>query len=272
MLPLDRCGAAPVNDTLEAACDVAGRLAAEAGALQLARRDCVYVESKAHANDLVSDVDRASEKLIVDGLAAAFPTDAIVGEEGHQRTGTSGRRWIIDPIDGTRNYLTGAGPWSVSIALTNTERTLVGVVHDPASGETFDATVGAGARLGGRRLTASSCRRLAEAIVGICYGTSVETKRRAAPIIAELLPVVGDIRRLPAALHLTYLAAGRFDAGVLLDTQPWDVAAGLLIAAEAGVLLGGAGGQPAPEFAVAAAPGIWDQLVTALGPTEVTVG
>jgi myo-inositol-1(or 4)-monophosphatase len=262
----------PVHAELQAACEVAVALAREAGALQLRERPGVTVRAtKAHRNDLVSDVDLASEALIVDGLRAAFPDDGVLGEEGESTTGVSGRRWIVDPLDGTRNYLSGAGPWSVCIALQqNGADLVVGVVHDPALDETFSAVAGAGCLLDGRPVRASSCERLDEALAGLSFDQSVATKTRMAPVVAGLLPVVGDVRRIPAALHLAYLASGRLDCGMLVGAKLWDVAAGLVLAREAGVVLGGAGGVPSPELVVAAAPGVWPEFTAGAAVQQVT--
>ena len=253
-----------VRTDLGPALATAVELAREAGRLQVRERATLTVHGwKAHANDLVSDVDLASERLIADGLRAAFPTDGLIAEEGSSNAGTSGRRWIVDPLDGTRNYVTGAGPWSVCIALQNGSDTVVAVVHDPGAQETFTAVRGAGAELNGEPLRASDCSRLAEAIVGLSFNPSVQAKRDMAQILPALLPVVGDIRRVPAALSLVYLAAGRFDAGLLLHTKLWDIAAGLLVAAEAGVVLSGPDGAPTPELALAAAPALWREFAEA---------
>ena len=112
--------------------------------------------TKAHANDLVSDVDHASERLIVDGLRAAGPTDGVLAEEGGSAPAEHGWRWVIDPLDGTRNYLTAAGPWSVCLALQFADVTQVAVVHDPAAGETFSAVRGAGATLDAEPIAVSA--------------------------------------------------------------------------------------------------------------------
>jgi myo-inositol-1(or 4)-monophosphatase len=256
---------------LQAARDVAVALAREAGALQLRERPRVTVRAtKAHRNDLVSDVDLASEALIVDGLRAAFPDDGVLGEEGESTTGISGRRWIVDPLDGTRNYLSGAGPWSVCIALQDGPDLVAGVVHDPALRETFSAVAGAGCLLDGRPVRVSSCERLDEALAGLSFDQSVDTKARMAPVVAALLPVVGDIRRIPAALHLAYLASGRLDCGVLVGAKLWDVAAGLVLAREAGLRLGGTGGTPSPELVVAAAPGVWPEYAACAAVHQLT--
>lgn len=250
-------------DGLRAALDLAVSLARDAGALQMRERRAVTdaaagrITSKAHANDLVSDVDVASEKLIVDGLLATFPDDGVLGEEGGDVVGTSGRNWIVDPLDGTRNYLTGAGPWSVSIALQDgpgLADLVVAVVHDPLVDETFAAVAGGGCRLDGEPVSASATTRLGEALAGLSFQPSPEVRREMGPVIADLLPAVGDIRRIPSALHLAYLAAGRFDCGLFVGPKVWDVAAGLLLAREAGVALGGT----APSPILAAAPGVHD--------------
>jgi myo-inositol-1(or 4)-monophosphatase len=257
-----------VAPDLRAARDLAVSLARAAGALQMRERPEVTrassrITNKAHANDLVSDVDVASEALIVEGLRAAYPDDGVLGEEGGGTAGSSGRRWIVDPLDGTRNYLTGAGPWSVCIALQAgpaDDDLALAVVHDPVVGETFSAVAGEGAVVDGTPCAPSSATRLDEALAGLSFDPSPATRRRMARIVATLLPVVGDIRRIPAALHLAYLASGRFDCGVLTGTKLWDVAAGLLLAREAGVVLGGVDGRPSPALILAAAPGLWAEF------------
>ena len=115
--------------------------------------------TKAHANDLVSDVDHASETLIVDGLLAEWPADGVLAEEGRSAPARDGWRWVIDPLDGTRNYLSAAGPWSVCLALQFQDVTQVAVVHDPAAGETFSAVRGAGATLDGEPVARRGDRR-----------------------------------------------------------------------------------------------------------------
>jgi len=195
---------------LGAARDRAVGLAQAAGRLQVERRSTVVVHAaKAHANDPVSDVDHASEELIVDGLRAAWPEDGVLAEEGSSATGESGWRWVIDPLDGTRNYLSAAGPWSVCLALQFEDVTHVAVVHDPAAGETFSAVRGGGVTLGADPIRTAATGRLDEALVGLSFNPVPEARRRMAGLLGRLLPAVGDIRRLPAALDLCYLAAGR---------------------------------------------------------------
>ncbi|WP_157751556.1 inositol monophosphatase family protein [Actinoplanes derwentensis] len=246
---------------LLAARDLAAELAIRAGCLQLERRDTLKMGApKAHANDVVSDVDIASERLIVDGIHAAWPDDEMQAEEGNGRGGTSGWSWIIDPLDGTRNYISRTGPWSVCIALYHGDQPRMAVVHDPAAGETFTAVDGGGAFLNGQPIAASSGPPLAEALIGISFQPNVRTKTRVGTVLRELLPLCGDIRRVPAALNLVYQASGRLDGGLALDTNLWDIAAGALIAREAGVTLGGRAADYTPELTIGAAPSLWAEL------------
>ncbi|MET0422505.1 MAG: inositol monophosphatase family protein [Actinoplanes sp.] len=246
---------------LFAARDLAAALAVRAGRLQIERRDTLRVGApKAHANDVVSDVDIASERLIVDAIHEAWPEDTMQAEEGHGRSGTSGWTWVIDPLDGTRNYISRTGPWSVCIALYFDEQARAAVVHDPAAGETFSAVAGGGALLNGEPITVSGGPSLDKALIGVSYQPGPATKARAGRLLGELLPLVGDIRRLPAALNLVYLAAGRLDGGFALDTNLWDIAAGALIAQEAGVVLGGRGPDFSTDLTVGAAPALWPTL------------
>ncbi|HEY0817064.1 MAG TPA: inositol monophosphatase family protein [Pseudonocardia sp.] len=247
-------------DVVDRVVDIAERT----GRLQLERRGSLVVHgTKAHLNDIVSDVDLASEKLITDAITAQWPDDGILGEEGHDTAGTSGLRWIVDPLDGTRNYVTATGPWSVSIALYEGDRPVVGVVHDPVLGETYTAIAGAGARLGGKPITVAGPDGLDEAILGLSFNPSPAIKRQVAGMLTRVLPVIGDVRRLPAALNLTYLAAGRTDAAVLLDAKVWDVAAGVLIATEAGAHDAGLADA---LLCLAATPSLAAELTTLITP------
>ncbi|MBB2947865.1 myo-inositol-1(or 4)-monophosphatase [Actinoplanes lutulentus] len=246
---------------LGAARELAVGLAVRAGRLQIDRRDTLRVGApKAHANDVVSDVDIDSEQLIVDAIRAAWPDDAVQAEEGHGRDGASGWKWVIDPLDGTRNYISRTGPWSVCIALYQGDEARMAVVHEPVAGETFSAVDGGGALLNGEVISASGGGSLAEALIGVSFQPNPRTKDRAGRLIREVLPLAGDIRRLPAALNLVYLACGRLDGGVALDTKLWDIAAGALIAREAGVVLGGRDADFSTELTIGAGPALWAEL------------
>lgn len=248
-----------------AARDLAASLADQAGRLQIERRGSLRLGApKAHANDLVSDVDIASERLIVDGIVAAWPDDALRAEEGNSRGGTSGWTWVIDPLDGTRNYVSGTGPWSVCIALYDGEQARMAVVHDPVARETFSAIGGGGAFLNEKPISASAGPPLDQALAGISFNPSPETKERVGRLLRLLVPVIGDFRRIPAGLNLAYLAAGRLDCGAVLGAKLWDIAAGALIAQEAGVLLGGEGPDYSPELTIGAAPPLWPEFSSRL--------
>jgi myo-inositol-1(or 4)-monophosphatase len=241
------------ENLLALAVDVAGK----AGRLvREARQGQVRVAAtKSSPTDIVTAVDVESERLIRREIAAVRPDDAFVGEEGADVTGSSGVTWIADPIDGTVNFLYGIPQYAVSIAARVGTVVVAGVVHNPASGETFTATRGGGARLNDEPISVSSCRSLAEALVGIGYHYVAEVRSYQSAETSHLLPVVRDVRRLgSAALDLCFVACGRLDAYVERGLKPWDHAAGELIATEAGALVGGLGGSPVSELIIAAAP------------------
>jgi myo-inositol-1(or 4)-monophosphatase len=193
------------------------------------------VESKSSATDLVSDADREAERTIRELLEAERPQDGLVAEEGSRAEAASGRRWVVDPLDGTINFLYGFPAWAVSVALEDGDGALVGVVHSPIHGETFRAVRGEGALLGDRALRVRPERPLEQALVAT--GFSYEPDRRAvqAEAIAKLLPRARDIRRAgAAALDLAWVAAGRVDAFFERGLHHWDWAAGRLLVEEAG--------------------------------------
>ena len=197
------------------------------------------VSSKSSSTDLVSDADREAERTIRDLLEAERPADGLVAEEGSHSEADSGRRWVVDPLDGTINFLYGFPAWAVSVALEDADGLAVGVVHSPIHAETFCAVRGEGAFLagpGGRsELSVAAPRALDQALVAT--GFSYEPERRAAQaeVIQGLLPRARDIRRAgAAALDLAWLAAGRVDAFFERGLQHWDWAAGRLLVEEAG--------------------------------------
>jgi myo-inositol-1(or 4)-monophosphatase len=193
------------------------------------------VASKSSATDLVSDADREAERTIRDLLAGERPDDGLVAEEGSRANAASGRRWVVDPLDGTINFLYGFPAWAVSVALEDADGALVGVVHSPIHGETFCAARGEGAFLAEGRLAVRPPRPLDQSLVAT--GFSYEPARRAvqADVIRELLPRARDIRRAgAAALDLAWVAAGRLDAFFERGLQHWDWAAGRLLVLEAG--------------------------------------
>ncbi len=193
------------------------------------------VATKSAPSDFVSDVDRLAEATIVELLAAARPRDAVLAEEGAVRRGDSGVRWIVDPLDGTTNYLHGYPAYCSSIGVEVDGETAVAAVSESLTGIVFWAVRGAGAWQDDRPLAVRSPAALAEALVGTGFSYDARQRARQGAVMARILGRVGDIRRGgSAALDLCRLAAGQLDAYFELDLAPWDYAAGRLIAQEAG--------------------------------------
>jgi myo-inositol-1(or 4)-monophosphatase len=218
------------------------RDAARTAAAVLVERfgDPVEVRSKSTPTDLVSDADVAAERALREALAVRRPDDAILGEEGGDRGGggASGLRWVVDPLDGTVNFLFGIPHWCVSVACEDADGTLVGVVLDPLRGETFEATRSGPATLDGRPIAGSARADLATAMVATGFGYDAEVRARQAEVAARVLPRVRDLRRFgSAALDLAWTACGRYDAYFERGLQPWDRAAGALLCARAGLEL-----------------------------------
>jgi myo-inositol-1(or 4)-monophosphatase len=212
----------------------------------------------------VSEADHAAEKLIRDRLAAARPDDGVLGEEGGDRAGTSGVHWIVDPLDGTVNFLFGVPQWAVSVACEDAGGTLVGVVYDPLRDELFAAERDGIPTLNGAPISASTREDMAMSLVGTGFGYDAEVRRAQAAVVARLLPDVRDIRRLgSAAIDLAWTACGRLDAYYEHGLNPWDLAAGRLICERAGLTIGSLKpvGPSAPGVLVAPAA-----LAAALAP------
>jgi len=231
-----------------------------------------HVDVKSSPVDVVTAVDTATEELVVSRLLAARPDDGVLGEEGASREGTSGVRWIVDPIDGTVNFLYDFPAYAVSIAAEVDGVVRAGVVLNVATGEEFTAVSGGGAHLVSPRrpdpvrLTGSRPVSLEQTLVATGFGYRVEQRRAQGAVVAELVTRVRDIRRNgSAALDLCSAAAGRVDAYYELNLNPWDHAAGALVAAEAGLVVTGLAGRPFAEpMAVAAAPSIAEEFLELL--------
>lgn len=244
--------------------EIARSVATEAGVLTRRRRSegVEVAASKSSVEDIVTFADRESEALIRSRLAELRPNDGFYGEESGAEAGTSGLTWIVDPIDGTVNYLYGIPQYAVSIAVVEgdpdplTWRALAGAVVSPAIGETFTATVGGGAFLDGSAITVAPAVDLSQALVGTGFAYLADIRAEQALVLGGLLHRVRDIRRMgSAALDLCSVACGRLDAYYERGLSPWDHAAGALIASEAGARVGGMDGAPASrEFILAAAP------------------
>lgn len=250
---------------------VAERLAREAGAVASdgRRRGLREVGTKTTATDMVTEYDRACERIVVDGIRSARPDDAIVGEEGARHPGTSPYTWCIDPIDGTTNFLYGLGGYAVSIAAADSTGPVAGAVFVPASRELFTAARGRGAFLGSTPITCSTSTTLDTALVATGFSYDSDHRRVQGSRVGAMLPHVRDIRRLgAAAIDLCHVACGRVDAYFEEHLQAWDLAAGLLIATEAGARASDfAGGAVRPSETVVCAPGIHAALLDHLQRT-----
>jgi myo-inositol-1(or 4)-monophosphatase len=211
--------------------------------------------SKSTPTDMVTELDRMSEALIVAGLREERPGDAIVGEEGTEHLGTTDISWLIDPVDGTTNLLYGLPGWAVSIAVMRRGETVAGVVHVPTHGELFSATAGGGARCNGATIRCSSTPDLATALVGTGFSYAASQRAEQAVVVAALLPRIRDIRRAgAAAVDLCHAGAGRLDVYFEAGLAPWDMAAGELIAREAGAITSDFTGGPPTAGSIVVAP------------------
>jgi myo-inositol-1(or 4)-monophosphatase len=223
------------------------------------------LDTKSSRTDPVSDADREAERAIRELLAAERPDDGLLAEEGSRSEAASGRCWIVDPLDGTVNFLYGFPVWAVSVALDDGNGVAAGVVHDPIRGETFRAARGAGAELDGRRLHVRERRELRMALVATGFSYDRERRAAQAETLARLLPEVRDIRRAgAAALDLAWLAAGRMDGFFEHGLKPWDWAAGRLLVEEAGGVVEPLPGDPA-GLAAAGTPELLGALVEHAG-------
>jgi myo-inositol-1(or 4)-monophosphatase len=263
-----------LTDTeLEQLRDVAVRLAEEAARLaaRLRAEAITQVSTKSSHTDVVTAADTATERLLRERIAELRPDDAVLGEEGglshDERASRPGQLcWLVDPIDGTVNYLYGYPWYAVSVAVARDGVTLAGAVVEPDSGRVWSAADGRGASLDGQPLRASSAGRLDLALIGTGFSYSLERRRRQGRLAAALLTRVRDIRRAGAAsLDLCAVAAGWLDGYYEHAINPWDWAAGALVAREAGAVVHPP--DPAAPYGnaiVAAAPGIHAGLVDAL--------
>lgn len=256
---------------------IAARIAVDAGRriLDLRSAGVEVAASKSSAVDVVTAADQESERMIVAAIAEARPEDGVLGEEGAGAAGTSGITWVIDPIDGTVNYLYDLPAYAVSIAATvedpagyaDGRRAVAGAVYAPRTDELFTAHAGGGARLNGAPIAVSGADDLSQALVGTGFGYTAERRAEQAEMVARLLPRARDIRRIgSAAYDLCSLAAGRLDAYYERGLQPWDYAAAALIATEAGAEIIGrdAATRPGEPMLIAAAPALVHGLRDAL--------
>ncbi|MFG3419168.1 inositol monophosphatase family protein [Micromonospora sp. NPDC049460] len=263
-------------ELLEIAIEVAREAAATAYRMRV--EGVSVAATKSTVTDVVTAADRAVERQVVDALRRLRPGDAVLGEEygaGESGpTGPGGVRWIIDPIDGTVNYLYGIPHCAVSLAAEVDGEVVAGVVRNVNTGEEWTATVGGGAWRDGERLRCSTETDLGQALVATGFGYDPARRAHQARVVAELIPHVRDIRRLgAAALDLCLAAEGRVDAYYEKGLAAWDQAAGALVATEAGLLVAGLGGLPAgPDMVIAAPSALFKPLHDRLADLDASGG
>lgn len=249
---------------------LAWRAAGAAGSfLRDERPALLHVDTKSSPSDSVTQMDRNAEQMILDVVLGARPNDALLGEEGGERPGTSGVRWIVDPLDGTVNYLFRLPMWGVSIAAEVGGVAVVGVVATPEFDEAYIGVLGHGGWLvrGSRaeRLAVSACPTLSSALVTTGFGYDAARRRAQSAVVTGLIPDIRDVRRIGSAVvDLCWVARGRLDAYFEDGLNAWDYAAGALIAAEAGAVVTGLRDDDFSSFVLAATPTIATELRAAL--------
>lgn len=257
---------------LEIAVGVAARAAETARRMR--DQAIEHVDTKSTKTDVVTEADRAVERQIVAELARLRPGDAVLGEEYGEAATAARVRWVVDPIDGTVNYLYGLPHYAVSIAVEVDGVAVAGVVRNAVTGAEWTATRGGGAWRDGRRLIGSTQTDLSQALVATGFGYAAERRAHQAAVLAGLITRVRDIRRFgSAALDLCAAAEGLVDAYYEQGLAAWDLAAGGLIAEEAGLLVTGINGEPAgPRLVMAAPPSLHKPLHDHLAALDAAGG
>ena len=241
-----------MNELLDLAIDIAK----QAGSLLLERPKRLDIDTKSSDIDIVTQMDRASEKLIVDAILAARPDDGIIGEEGADRQSKSGFTWVIDPIDGTVNYLYDMAGWSISIAVKDQQGTVVGVVYSPTINALFTAKRGAGSYLNGVKLSCNDPIEMNRALIATGFAYRKELREQQVHQFNKLILNIRDYRRNgSAAIDICHVAAGIVDGYYEMGLYEWDRAAAELIATEAGAKVSVHG-----DLTIAAGPYLYGKL------------
>lgn len=237
---------------------LAESIALEAGEMLMNRPPKFELDQKSGVFDFATQMDHESEKLIVSRILSARPEDGLLGEEGANKESSSGITWVIDPIDGTVNYLYDIPGWCISIAAKDEQGSLIGVVNSPATKSLWKAARGSGAFLNNSPIKCNEPVQLNRALVGSGFAYDLERRKVQAKLISQLLPEIRDLRRLGAcAVDICHVATGSLDAYFEAGVNEWDYAAAGLIAMEAGAKL-------------SVKSGIWNgekHLVIAAGPS-----
>ena len=242
---------------------LAEEVARAAGALLMQRPDSFTFTEKSSAVDFATQMDQQAESLIVKSLLAARPDDGIIAEEGAAQSSESGITWVIDPLDGTVNYLYGLPGWNISIAAKNQEGVIAGVVFAPTINSLWKARKGGGAYLNNKAIKCNDPVNLNLALIATGFSYDLELRKEQGARIQKLIPQIRDLRRNgAAAVDLCYVAMGAVDAYFESSLKEWDFAAGGLIATEAGALISGrTGGAPDGDMVVCAGPSLHAQLL-----------
>jgi len=198
----------------------------------------INIEEK-NTNDYVTEVDHKAEAIIIDKLSYYYPDHGFIGEESGEIAGKSSAEWIIDPLDGTTNFIHGVPHFSISIAFRDEGKLQHALVYDPVRDEVFTATRGGGSRLNDRRIRVSQMHELSRAMIGTEFGTKCNQNfEQHLQSLGRAMPLLGTVRRIgSAALDIAYVAAGRFDGFWQPALNIWDMAAGVLLVSEAGGLV-----------------------------------
>ena len=215
--------------------DLAVKIARDAGALLMERPSKFSLDEKSGVLDFATQMDHASEKLIVDAITSHRPHDGLLGEEGTERAGTSGFTWVIDPIDGTVNYLYDLPGWCISIGVKDSDGYCVGVIYSPTTQSLWKAARGHGAFLNGNKIRCNEPVTLDRALLGTGFAYDRERRKTQSEFIKNLLPHIRDLRRMGAcAADVSSVAAGALDGFFETGVNEWDFAASFVIAREAG--------------------------------------
>ena len=250
--------------------DLAERAARAAGGLLLERAagPLEGVTSKTTPTDPVSDADRAADALLMELIATERPGDGFITEESDGKESRSGTSWILDPLDGTVNFLFRIPWWCVSVAARDAQGTVAGAIFNPSLDEMFSAARGQGAHLNGAPIGVSDRAEIEKALVGTGFSYDSMAREQQAGIVARVLPRARDVRRFgSAALDLAHLACGRLDGFYEAPLEEWDKAAGLLIVTEAGGVITelpgprGKEGEHLTDGVIASGPNLHDALV-----------
>jgi len=242
---------------------LAEEVARSAGALLMQRPDSFTFTEKSSAVDFATQMDQQAEALIVKSLLAARPDDGIIAEEGAAQQSKSGITWVIDPLDGTVNYLYGLPGWNISIAAKNQDGVIAGVVFAPTINSLWKATKDGGAFLNDKSIKCNDPVNLNLALIATGFSYDLELRKEQGARIQKLIPQIRDLRRNgAAAVDLCYVAMGAVDAYFESSLKEWDFAAGGLIATEAGAVISGrTGGAPDGDMVVCAGPSLHAQLL-----------